>query len=90
MKIRNVIAALRDQLPLRRLIRNIRNGNLRGLVDKRSHLNASGAPKIAYGSKSSAQKAATKMQKKTGHYFSNYKCIWCDGFHIGKNQAVNK
>ena len=25
------------------------------------------------------------MMRKKGVYFSNYKCVWCDGYHIGKN-----
>lgn len=85
MKLRNIWLAFRDQLPLSRLIRNIRKGHLIGLWSQRSHLTASGAPKIAYSSKASATKAAEKMKQKTGNYFSNYKCLHCDGYHIGKN-----
>ena len=85
MKLRNLILAFKDQLPLSRLIRNIKKGHLIGLFSKRSHENASGKPKISYGSKASAQKAAEEMKRKRGAYFSNYKCIWCDGYHIGKN-----
>lgn len=88
MRLRNIVLGLRDQLPLRRLVRNLRNGNVLGLFHPRSHLTYSGTPKIAYSSKASAQKAAAKMQQKHGHYFSNYKCLLCDGYHIGKNQAV--
>ena len=85
MKLRNLYLALKDQLPLSRLIRNIRKGHLIGLFSKRSHENANGNPKISYGSKQSAAKAAEAMKKKRGIYFSNYKCVWCDGYHIGKN-----
>ena len=85
MKLRNLYLALKDQLPLSRLIRNIRKGHLLGLFSRRSHENANGNPKISYGSKQSAMKAAEAMKKKRGVYFSNYKCIWCDGYHIGKN-----
>lgn len=38
-----------------------------------------------YPSKSEAQKAADVMSKKYGVHFSVYKCVWCDGWHIGKN-----
>lgn len=85
MKIRNIYLALKDQLPWRRLWRNLLKGHLRGLVHPRSHFRHDGEAKISYGSKASAIKAATKMQAKTGNYFSNYKCMRCDGYHIGKN-----
>lgn len=85
-KLRNIYLVFRDQLPISRLLRNLRKGNLRGLVHERSHLNHSGEPKIAYGSKSSATRAAEKMKAKKGLYFSNYKCLYCDGYHLGKNR----
>ena len=85
MKIRNIYLALKDQLPISRFIRNLRKGHLIGLFSRRSHENTDGKPKISYGSKESAQKAANAMMKKRGLYFSNYKCVWCDGYHIGKN-----
>lgn len=87
MKIKNVIAAIKDQLPLSRLIRNIRNGNIYGLFHKRSHFRDGGQEKVSYGSKESALKAAKKMQEKKGIYFSNYKCMYCDGYHLGKNHT---
>lgn len=89
MKIRNIVLALKDQLPISRFIRNLLKGHLFGLFSKRSHENADGKPKIQYGSKISATKAAAAMLKKRGVYFSNYKCVYCDGYHIGKN-AENK
>lgn len=85
MKIKNLFLALKDQLPVHRLFRNIMKGHLKGLFSKRAHLNSNGRPKISYGSKASATKAAEAMMKKQGIYFSNYKCVWCDGYHIGKN-----
>ena len=85
MKLRNVFLALKDQMPISRFFRNLRKGHLIGLFSKRSHENADGKPKISYGSKASATKAAAAMMKKRGAYFSNYKCVWCDGYHIGKN-----
>ena len=85
MKLRNIFLALKDQMPISRFFRNLRKGHLIGLFSKRSHENASGKPKISYGSKASATKAAVAMMKKRGAYFSNYKCVWCDGYHIGKN-----
>ena len=85
MKFKNLLLALKDQLPFSRLLRNLRKGHLVGLFSKRSHENADGKPKIQYGSKASATRAAEAMKKKCGVYFSNYKCVWCDGYHIGKN-----
>lgn len=85
MKIQNIYLALKDQLPISRFIRNLRKGHLIGLFSKRSHENADGKPKIQYGSKAAAIKAAEAMSRKRGIYFSNYKCAMCDGFHIGKN-----
>ena len=87
MKLKNVILGIKDQLPLARLIRNIKSGNVFGLFSVRSHVNHDGKPKIAYGSKQSAMKAAEAMAKKKGTYFSNYKCIFCDGYHLGRNRT---
>lgn len=85
MKVRNIVLALKDQLPLKRLIRNLFKGHLFGLVHKRSHENFGGKLKVMYRTKASAIKAAEAMKKKRGAYFSNYKCMRCDGYHIGKN-----
>ena len=86
MKIRNIILAIRDQLPLKRLLSNIWKGHVFGLFSERSHLTHAGNPKVVYGSKASAEKAAAKMMAKHGNYFSNYKCMRCDGYHLGKNR----
>ena len=82
---KNILLALKDQLPISRLFRNLLKGHLFGLFSIRSHMNANGNPKIAYSSKKSAVKDAEAMKKKTGKYFSNYKCVHCNGWHIGKN-----
>lgn len=86
MKLKNIFLAIKDQLPLVRLMRNLRKGHLLGLFSKRSHFTESGKEKISYPRKDSATKAAASMTKKHGVWFSNYKCIWCDGYHIGKNR----
>lgn len=85
MKLKNVVLVLRDQMPLSRFLRNLVKGNLIGILHKRSHFRHEGQEKVTYGSKASAQKAAQKMSEKSGVYFSNYKCLHCDGYHIGKN-----
>ncbi|AVH85093.1 hypothetical protein RsoM2USA_165 [Ralstonia phage RsoM2USA] len=90
MKLRNIYLAFKDQLPLSRLIRNIWKGHVFGLFHKRSHMNANGKPKVMYNTKASATKAAQAMMKKHGVWFSNYKCMRCDGYHLGKNRENKK
>lgn len=85
MKIKNIIKALQDQLPISRLLRNIWKGNLKGLFHKRSHYREDGTAKVTYYTKTTAIKSALKMAEKKGKYYSNYKCPHCDGYHIGKN-----
>ena len=86
MKLRNIYLGLKDQMPVTRLLKNLVKGHVFGLFDKRSHLNFDCKPKVMYNSKATALKSAQKMAEKKGVYFSNYKCIFCDGFHIGKNR----
>lgn len=86
----NLILVLKDQMPLSRLWRNVWRGHLIGLFSQRSHLTHKGKPKVKYNTKASAQKAATTMSKKTGWYFSNYKCPHCTGYHVGKNSNMAK
>ncbi len=87
-KINNFFLALYDQLPLSRAWRNfVITRNAWGLFHKNSHVaQGTGKPKVSYGSKESAIKAAESMKRKYGNHYSPYKCIWCDGFHIGKNR----
>lgn len=88
MKIRNIYLALKDQGPFKRFIRNFfSTRNALGIFHKNSHIASySGKPKVMYNTKASAEKAALAMGKKNGVHFSNYKCIYCDGYHIGKNK----
>lgn len=81
----NLILVFKDQLPFSRLIRNLRKGHLIGLFSKRSHFRSNGEPKVTYNTKETAIKSAKKMMEKNGTYYSNYKCPWCDGYHIGRN-----
>ena len=41
---------------------------------------------MTYPSKEAALKAAEKMENKHGVHFSVYKCLYCDGWHCGKNR----
>ena len=45
-----------------------------------------GQPKVTYNTFVSAQKAAKSIEKKYNKHFSVYKCIFCDGYHLGKNR----
>ena len=89
MNLRNTWLCLKDQLPLKRLLRNLWNGRVLGLVHPRTHLREDGQPKIKYNTKASAVKAAEQMAKKTGKPFGNWKCFHCDGYHIGKNRSYD-
>ena len=88
IRMKNLMEALKYQLPLRRALRNfLITGNAWGMFSRYSHLSRSaGRPKIAYPTYESAAKAAKSMEKKHGKHFSVYKCIFCDGFHVGKNR----
>ncbi len=89
MKISNLIKAIKNQGPFKRFFRNFFvTRNAWGLFSKRSHLRDTGFPKVAYRTKASAEKAATKMSEKAGVHFSNYKCIYCDGYHLGKIEKI--
>lgn len=90
MKIRNLILALKDQGPLRRFLRNLLKGHVLGLFHKRSHYRDNGQAKVMYNTKASAEKAAKKMTEKHNVWFSNYKCLFCDGYHLGKNRSNKK
>ena len=85
--IKNLIPWIKDQLPWTRFLRNVViNRNAWGAFYKRSHINFNGTPKVMYNTKETATKVAKKMTEKHGKYFSNYKCLYCDGYHLGKNR----
>ena len=89
MKFRNIILAFWDQLPLTRFFKNFFiTGNARGLFSIRSHVRGDGKVKQIIATKDAAIKVADKMAKRHGVYFSNYKCMHCDGYHVGKNQPL--
>lgn len=88
IKMRNLIAALKHQGPLKRALRNFFvTGNAWGMFSINSHVSQkTQQPKIAYPTAESASRAAMKMEQKHGKHFSIYKCVFCDGYHIGKNR----
>ncbi len=87
MKISNILKALYEQGPPKRFFRNFFiTRNAWGMFSKLSHTRADGKDKVSYSTRESAQKAAEAMKRKQGKYFSAYKCIYCDGYHIGSNR----
>lgn len=85
---RNVILALLDQGPPSRFFKNFFiTRNAWGLFHRNSHINqGTGKPKVMYNTKETALKAAASMSVKRGQHFSTYKCMRCDGYHIGRNR----
>lgn len=91
MKLRlrkNIIPWLRDQLSRPQWFRNFFvTRNAWAAFSVNSHIRKSnGEPKVAYSTKDAALKAAEKMGNKYGVHFSVYKCLYCDGWHCGKNR----
>ena len=39
-----------------------------------------------YNTKETATKVAEKMSIKHDVHFSNYRCLYCNGYHFGKNR----
>ena len=69
MKLRNLIRALKDQLPVRRAFRNFFiTGNAWGMFSRLSHTKQDGVDKMMYNRRSSAEKAAESMKKKYGKH----------------------
>ena len=88
IKYKNLKIWLVDQWKRKTFFRNFFiTRNAWGAFSINSHINQhKGEPKICYSTKEKAQKAADKMGEKTGKHFSVYKCLFCDGYHIGKNR----
>jgi hypothetical protein len=88
IKLKNILLVIRDQLPFRRFIRNFFvTRNAWGLFHINSHVNqTTGKPKVQYNTKPTAVKSALAMEKKNGFHYSPYKCLFCDGYHIGRNR----
>lgn len=87
MKLKNLCVALKQQMPLTRFFKNFFvTGRAWGMFHRNSHVSAgTGKPKVMYNTPGSAAKAANAMTKKHGGCFRPYKCVYCDGYHIGKN-----
>lgn len=88
IKLKNLWLGIKDQGPFKRAFRNFFiTGNAWGLFHINSHVRQdTGLPKMMYPKKESALRAAESMGKKKNVHFSVYKCIYCDGYHLGKNR----
>lgn len=89
MKLKNLFLALKYQLPLSRAFRNFFiTRNAWGMFHRNSHFRQDiNVPKVTYTTYKSANKACVSMEKKYEGKFRAYKCVFCDGFHIGKNKV---
>lgn len=88
IKLKNFWIWFKDQVSRKRFFYNMFiSRNAWGAFSINSHIRGSTQqPKITYTTKESALKAAEKMSVKYGKHFSTYKCLFCDGYHVGKNR----
>lgn len=88
IKWRNFKIWIVDQFKRRTWFRNFFiTRNAWGAFHINSHINShTHEPKVTYNSKESAQRAAEAMSKKKHVHFSFYKCLFCDGYHVGRNR----
>ena len=84
----NLINALKEQGPFKRAFKNfIITGNARGMFSINSHWRGdTKKEKVRFNTKYSASKVAESMSKKHNKHFSVYRCIFCGGYHVGKNR----
>lgn len=88
IKLRNLFAWGYDQLRRPKWFTNLFvTRNAWAAFSEHSHFRASdGQPKVGYPTKEVALKAAQKMSDKHDVHFSAYKCLFCDGWHVGRNR----
>lgn len=88
IKFRNFWIWFSDQVKRKRVITNFFiTRNAWGAFSLNSHINQhTGKPKVMYNTVETARKSAEKMGMKHNTHFSYYKCLFCDGYHIGKNK----
>lgn len=86
IKLKNFKIWFKDQKERNLLWYNmIKSRNGWGMFHKYSHISqTTNQEKISYPTIDSALRAKEKMEKKTGNSFVAYKCLFCDGYHIGK------
>lgn len=88
IKWRNFKIWILDQFHRKTFFRNFFiTRNAWGAFSINSHINQhTGQPKVMYNTVETARKSAEVMGKKRDKHFSYYKCLFCDGYHIGKNR----
>lgn len=88
IKWKNLKIWLKDQFKRKTWFRNFFiTRNAWGVFSINSHINQhTGQPKITYNTLKTSLKSAEVMSKKYNTHFSIYKCLFCDGYHIGKNR----
>lgn len=88
IKWRNFKIWIADQFRRKTFFRNFFvTRNAWGAFSINSHVNQhTGQPKVTYNTVETARKCADKMGAKNNTHFSYYKCLFCDGYHIGKNR----
>lgn len=57
-----------------------------GIFSRRSHVRHDGKEKVAHQTKRKAEVVAHAMSSKSNSALEAYKCIYCDGYHIGRNR----
>lgn len=91
IRLRYILPALKEQLPLKRLLRNFFiTRNAWGMFSVYSHYNKKGKEKVGYNTLETAKKSADAMKRKYGFHYSSYKCIRCGKFHLGRNWSSIK
>jgi len=58
--------------------------NAWGIFSEYSHTKKDGGIKQRYELERHAKKAAESMERKYANKYVAYRCMFCDGFHIGK------
>ncbi len=90
IKIKEMFKAIWFQIRLKGAFRNIFiTHNALGIFSINSHTNMHknvGKDKQVYNTKETAYKAAEALERKFGTPFSVYKCAYCTGYHIGRDQ----
>ena len=88
IKYGNLKIWLKDQLKRKVWFKNFFiTRNAWGAFSINSHMNQhTNKEKVMYNTVEGAKKAAEAMSKKRGVHFSYYKCLFCDGYHVGKNR----
>jgi hypothetical protein len=85
MKLKNIQQAIVYQFKKQDWFKQwVTKRNAWGVFSKHSHTRKDGLAKQTYNTEASALRAAEAMQKRYDGTFACYKCMFCDGYHVGK------